>query len=55
MGIKDQFQDKARELAERAKASGKQDEVSERASEAVDQAKGRNRDTFDGTAENFEK
>ncbi len=47
MGIRDQFQDKARELAERAKASGKQDEVSERASQAADQAKGKARDTFD--------
>ncbi|WP_330296782.1 hypothetical protein [Streptomyces sp. NBC_00503] len=54
MGIKDQFQDKANQLAEKAKAAaaGHQDEASERASQAADQAKDKARDTFD---ENFDK
>ncbi|MGW6704981.1 hypothetical protein ACWGDE_08825 [Streptomyces sp. NPDC054956] len=54
MGIKDQFQDKAKNLAEKAKAAaaGKQDEASERASQAVDQARDKAKDTFD---ENFDK
>ncbi|MGW1775164.1 hypothetical protein [Streptomyces sp. NPDC002104] len=55
MGIRDQFQDKARELAERAKASGQQDEASERASQAADQAEDRARDAFGGPAGSSEK
>ncbi|CAM5468696.1 hypothetical protein SAVIM338S_03084 [Streptomyces avidinii] len=60
MGIKDQFQGKAAELAERARAAaaGERDEASERASKAPDRAEGKAgaedkaRDTFD---ENFDK
>ncbi|MFZ3470857.1 hypothetical protein ACODT3_22350 [Streptomyces sp. 4.24] len=58
MGIRDQFQDKAKDLAERAKAAaaGKQDEASERTSQAVDRAReqagDKPRDIFD---ENFDK
>lgn len=52
MGIRDQFQDKAREIADRAKAAAQQDEASERAAQAVDQVKDKARDSFD---ENFGK
>lgn len=54
MGIKDQFQDKAKNLAEKAKAAaaGQRDEASERTSKAGEQAKDKARDTFD---ENFDK
>ncbi|MDJ0380553.1 hypothetical protein [Streptomyces sp. G-G2] len=49
MGIREQFQDKAKELAARAEAAarGQRDAAPERPSQAGDQVKERARDTFD--------
>nr|WSX51491.1 hypothetical protein OG409_22650 [Streptomyces sp. NBC_00974] len=55
MGIREQFQEKAKNLEEKAKtaAPGQQDEASERATRTADQGKDKDkaRDTFD---ENFD-
>ncbi|MET9464770.1 hypothetical protein ABZY44_08080 [Streptomyces sp. NPDC006544] len=55
MGIKEQFQDKAKSLEEKARAAaaaGPQDETSERATRTGDRGEDRARDAFD---ENFDK
>ncbi|GAA4070502.1 hypothetical protein AB0C89_29275 [Streptomyces sp. NPDC048491] len=56
MGIKDQFQDKSRELQDKAKAAmdGSRDEASERARQAQDKAQDKGRDAMQEQQDKFD-